>query len=87
MRTKTFQGTPMRHRGVHVGNFFLAEKSALVLHDLVLPGTDGIALMESLPELADLPVVFISGYGRDETLADGLAHITGVCGVPCHVLS
>ena len=26
MRSKTFQGTPMRHRGVHVGNFFLAEK-------------------------------------------------------------
>ncbi|MDE0342695.1 MAG: GAF domain-containing protein, partial [Deltaproteobacteria bacterium] len=26
MRSKTFQGTPMRHRDVHVGNFFLAEK-------------------------------------------------------------
>ena len=26
MRSKTFQGTPMRHRGVHVGNFFLGEK-------------------------------------------------------------
>ena len=26
MRSKTFQGTPIRHRGVHVGNFFLAEK-------------------------------------------------------------
>ena len=26
MRSKTFQGTPMRYRGVHVGNFFLAEK-------------------------------------------------------------
>ena len=26
IRSKTFQGTPMRHRGVHVGNFFLAEK-------------------------------------------------------------
>ena len=26
MRSKTFQGTPMRHRGIHVGNFFLAEK-------------------------------------------------------------
>ena len=26
MRSRTFQGTPMRHRGVHVGNFFLAEK-------------------------------------------------------------
>ena len=24
MRSKTFQGTPMRHRGAHVGNFFLA---------------------------------------------------------------
>ena len=23
---KTFQGTPMRHRGAHVGNFYLAEK-------------------------------------------------------------
>ena len=23
---KTFQGTPMRHRGVHVGNFYLVEK-------------------------------------------------------------
>ena len=25
MRSNTLQGTPMRHRGVHVGNFFLAE--------------------------------------------------------------
>ena len=24
--SKTFQGTPMRHRGVHVGNFYLADK-------------------------------------------------------------
>ena len=49
-----------------------AEKPALVLLDLMLPGTDGIALMESVPELADLPVVFISGYGRDETIAKAL---------------
>ena len=26
--SKTFQGTPMRHRGVHVGNFYLVEKEA-----------------------------------------------------------
>ena len=26
MRSKTLQGTPIRHRGVHVGTFFLAEK-------------------------------------------------------------
>ena len=46
-----------------------AEQPKLVLLDLILPGTDGIALMESVPALADLPVIFISGYGRDETIA------------------
>lgn len=37
--------------------------------DLVLPGTDGIDLMGRLPELADVPVIFISGYDRAETIA------------------
>ena len=46
----------------------------LVLLDLMLPGTDGIELMESVPELADRPVIFISGYGRDETIARALNH-------------
>ena len=49
-----------------------AERPALVLLDLVLPGTDGIKLMEAAIELADLPVIFISGYGRDETIARAL---------------
>ena len=49
-----------------------AEKPVLVVLDLVLPGTDGIELMETVPELADLPVIFISGYGRDETIARAL---------------
>ena len=49
-----------------------AEQPALVLLDLILPGTDGIELMERVPELADLPVIFISGYGRDETIARAL---------------
>ena len=48
------------------------EKPHLVLLDLMLTGTDGIALMGSIRELADLPVVFISGYGRDETVARAL---------------
>ena len=48
------------------------ERPRLVLLDLVLPGVDGIELMERVPELADVPVIFISGYGRDETVARAL---------------
>ena len=48
------------------------EKPQLVLLNLMLPGTDGIELMQTVPELADLPVIFISGYGRDETIARAL---------------
>ena len=48
------------------------EKPSLVLLDLMLSGTDGIELMGSVPELAELPVIFISGYGRDETIARAL---------------
>ena len=44
----------------------------LVLLDLLLPGPDGIELMQQVPELSDLPVIFISGYGRDETIARAL---------------
>ena len=47
-------------------------KPSLILLDLVLPGTDGIELMQSVPEMADVPVIFISGYGRDETIARAL---------------
>ena len=48
------------------------EKPVLVLLDLILPGTDGIELMQNVPELSNLPVIFISGYGRDETIARAL---------------
>ena len=48
------------------------EKPHLVLLDLILPEADGIELMESIPELTDLPVIFISAYGRDETIARAL---------------
>ena len=49
-----------------------SERPSLVLLDLMLPGTDGIELMNQVPELAYLPVIFISGYGRDETIARAL---------------
>ena len=55
-----------------IAGIIRTENPSLVLLDLMLPGTDGVALMESVPELADLPVVFISGYGRDENIARAL---------------
>ena len=48
------------------------ERPRLVLLDLVLPGTDAVELMGQIGELADLPVIIISGYGRDETIARAL---------------
>ena len=55
-----------------VSRLLETKKPELVLLDLMLPGIDGIELMESLPALADLPVIFISAYGRDETIARAL---------------
>ena len=55
-----------------LSNLIRVERPALVQLDLILPGTDGIELMEQLPGLTDLPVIFISGYGRDETIARAL---------------
>ena len=55
-----------------LGRIVRAERPALVLLDLMLPGADGIELMERVPELAGLPVIFISAYGRGETIAQAL---------------
>ena len=48
------------------------ERPALAVLDLALPGADGIELMRQIPELSELPVIFVSGYGRDETVASAL---------------
>ena len=41
----------------------------LVLLDLMLPGSDGIELMKRILDVAEVPVVFLSAYGRDEIIA------------------
>ena len=41
----------------------------LVLLDMMLPGYDGIDLMGDILALADVPVVFLSAYGQQGTIA------------------
>ena len=45
------------------------EKPDLVLLDMMLPGTDGIELMNDILKTANIPVIFISVYGQDEFVA------------------
>ena len=45
------------------------ERPDLVLLDLMLPGTDGIELMKDILDVADVPVIFLSAYGREEQVA------------------
>ena len=44
----------------------------LALLDLVLPGGDGIELMHQVHGMADVPVIFLSAYGQEETVARAL---------------
>ena len=51
------------------------ELPALVLADLVLPGTSGMDLLRALradPVTANIPVVILSGHGQPETVVEGL---------------
>ncbi|MDE2842976.1 MAG: response regulator [Chloroflexota bacterium] len=45
------------------------ERPQLVLLDLMLPGADGVDLMQAVLEIDDVPVVFISAYGREDLVA------------------
>ena len=48
------------------------EKPHLVLLDLVLPDRDGIDLMNDIRRMSDVPVIFLSVYGQDDTVARAL---------------
>ena len=45
------------------------QRPHLVLLDLVLPDSNGIDLMKDILRMADVPVIFVSGYGRDQVIA------------------
>ncbi|MCY4391909.1 MAG: response regulator [Chloroflexi bacterium] len=55
-----------------VGRLLGEYRPQLVLLDLMLPETDGIELMEAIPALRNLPVIFISAYGGDQRVARAL---------------
>ena len=50
-------------------NLAIDIETDLPLLDLMLPGTDGIEMMKDILETADVPVIFLSAYGRDELIA------------------
>ena len=41
----------------------------LIVLDLVLPGTDGVAVMTDIVGVADVPVIFLSAYGHEDAIA------------------
>ena len=47
-------------------------RPGLVLLDMMLPGADGIELMRDILAVADVPVIFLSAYGREEVVARAL---------------
>ena len=48
------------------------EEPDLVLLDLMLSGSSGMELMQEILNIADVPVIFLSAYNREETVARAL---------------
>ena len=48
------------------------ERPHLILLDLMLPGADGVELMQNIVETTDVPVIFLSTHGQEEELARAL---------------
>ena len=45
------------------------ERPRLALLDLMLPDADGVELMQAILDIDDVPVIFISAYGREDLVA------------------
>ena len=50
------------------------ERPQLALLDVMLPDADGVELMQAILDIADVPVIFISAYGREELIARAFDH-------------
>ena len=48
------------------------EKPHLALLDLMLAGADGVELMQAILTISDVPVIFLSAYGREEHITRAL---------------
>ena len=48
------------------------ERPQLVLMDLMMPGSDGIEVMQRISAISDVPVIFVSAYGQEENVARAL---------------
>ena len=44
----------------------------LAVLDMLLPNSDGISLMRDILSVADIPIIFLSVYGKDEVIAGAL---------------
>ncbi len=62
--TSTVTGEP-----AEVADLMHEVEPHLVLLDLVLPGADGIELMQTIRNIAQVPVIFLSAYGQDHVIA------------------
>ena len=54
-------------------SLFVESQPHLVLLDLMLPGSDGIELMGEILAITDVPVIFVSAYGRDQVIAQAFS--------------
>ena len=55
-----------------VERLIMDDQPHLILLDLMLPGTDGFEVMRSISQITDVPVIFLSGRGRDRDVARAL---------------
>ena len=51
-----------------VTELILENEPSLILLDLLLPGTDGIELMQHIAKSVDVPIIFLSAYRQDEVI-------------------